>query len=48
MVDPLAEYSEVWLRRDDKFVCLGIFGPDEKFVSPVLNKQLVHVGSIFR
>jgi len=48
MVDPQAEYVEVWILNASKFDRLGIFGPDEKFASPVLNNQSMDVGRVFK
>jgi Uma2 family endonuclease len=48
MVDPQAEYIEVWLQHEGKFDRFGIFGPDEKFVSSVLNNQTVDVAAVFK
>ncbi len=47
LVDPQAQYIEVWRLEDGKFVPKGVFGPGETFVVPVLGDKLVEVGTIF-
>jgi len=47
MLDPIAEYVEAWGLQGDVFVKIGIFGPGETFVSPVLGGKPVAVGALF-
>lgn len=46
MVDPAAQFIEVWQLVDQKFVQLGVFGPDEHFQSAVLG-QVIELKTIF-
>ncbi|GIK66533.1 MAG: restriction endonuclease [Chloroflexota bacterium] len=46
MVDPAAQFIEVWQLVDQKFVQLGVFGPDEQFQSAVLG-QVIELKTIF-
>lgn len=48
MIDPLAEYIEVWVLRDSQFDKLGVFVPGETFNSPVLADKTVNVSAIFQ
>ena len=47
LVDPQAQYIEVWRLEDGKFVPKGVFGPGDAFVVPVLDDKSVDVGTIF-
>jgi Uma2 family endonuclease len=47
MLDPIAEYIEVWGLQGSSFVKIGIFGPGETFTSPVLAGKTVEVGALF-
>ena len=47
LVDPLAQYIEVWRLEEGKFAPKGVFGPGESFVSAVLGDKSVNVGTIF-
>ena len=47
MIDPAAEYIEVWTLQEERFVQQGVYGPDENFESAVLGGQNVTVGVIF-
>ena len=47
LVDPQAQYIEVWRLEEDKFVPKGVFGPDETFVAVVLGDKVVTFGAIF-
>lgn len=39
MIDPESEYIEVW-QREEKLERLGVFAPDDKFLSNVLNETI--------
>jgi hypothetical protein len=41
MADPDGEYLEVWVLKNKKFECLGIFDKDESFDSQPLGKNVV-------
>jgi len=47
MIDPLAQYIEVWALQENKFVRMGVYGPGEGFDSPVLNFKTFTADSIF-
>jgi Uma2 family endonuclease len=40
MVHPTAQYIEVWTRSTAKFERLGVYGPEDTFHSPVLDKDV--------
>jgi Uma2 family endonuclease len=48
LVDPEAEYIEVWRREEERFVQDGVFGPDESFLSAVLHGQEVKGEAVFK
>lgn len=48
LVDPIAQYVEVWRLEDGKFEPKGVFGPGDTFTSAVLNNQPVDVSLIFK
>lgn len=47
MIDPAAQYIEVWQHVEGKYVFFGVFKPDETFNSPVLNGQTIAVQVLF-
>lgn len=47
MIDPAAQYIEVWQHIGGKFDFYGVFKPGETFNSPVLNGQTITVQSLF-
>jgi Uma2 family endonuclease len=47
MLDPIAEYIEVWGLQGSSFAKIGIFGPGETFASPVLSGKTVEVSALF-
>jgi Uma2 family endonuclease len=48
IIDPAAQYVEVWQRSGEKFERHGVFGAGESFVSAVLGQKAVEVSEIFR
>jgi hypothetical protein len=46
LIDPTAEYIEVWRRENDVFVHDGVYGPADSFQSAVL-RATVNCASIF-
>jgi Uma2 family endonuclease len=46
MIDPSAEYVEVWQREGEKFKLLGIFAPEEHFASKPLG-EIIDCKGIF-
>jgi len=47
IIEPTAQYIEVWVRADEKFTLHGVFGAGETFTSIVLGQKTVEVASIF-
>lgn len=47
LVDPLAQYVEVWRLEDGKFAPKGVFGPGDTFISAVLADKPVDFSPIF-
>ncbi|MBN2303804.1 MAG: Uma2 family endonuclease [Anaerolineae bacterium] len=47
MVDPQAEYIEVWRRSGEQFELQGVYGPDETFESAVLDNKEIKGRAIF-
>jgi Uma2 family endonuclease len=47
MINPEAEFIEVYTLQDGKYQQLGIFAPGETFASPVLNGAAVNVTALF-
>lgn len=47
MVDPVAEYIEVWQLVDGRYRLQGVFAGDDTFVSKVLGEMTIQVGKIF-
>jgi septum formation protein len=47
LIDPKAEYIEVWRLTEGKFIQHGIFGAGETFVSAVLGDKTVEVSALF-
>ncbi len=47
MVDPDAEFLEVWYLKDNAFVQQGVFGPDVTFQSAVLSGKTVALKPLF-
>jgi len=47
MLDPIADYIEVWGLQGNTYVKIGIFGPGETLASPVLEGKTVEVGALF-
>ena len=47
MIDPEAEFVEVWQLKDRRFDRLGVFGPGEAFVSAALGGKTVDLSLIF-
>jgi len=41
MIDPTGEYAEIWFLEGDRFVRLGVFGPEDTFNSPLLAKDVL-------
>ncbi len=48
MADPGEQYVEVWRREGDRFQQVGVFGPDEEFVSVLLGGQTIPVSEVFK
>ncbi len=48
LVDPQAQYVEVWRLEEGKFAPKGVFGPGDTFISVVLADQSVDVSKIFK
>jgi Uma2 family endonuclease len=48
MVDPEAQYVEVWRREENRFALVGVFGPGETFGSAVLGDKTVEVTRLFQ
>jgi Uma2 family endonuclease len=46
LIDPTAEYVEVWRREDEQFVQNGVYGPADSFQSAVL-RAAVNCAHIF-
>jgi hypothetical protein len=46
LIDPTAEYIEVWRRENDAFVHDGVYGPADSFQSVVL-RATVNCAHIF-
>ena len=40
LVDPQAEFVEVWQRENEDFALSGVFGPGDTFDSPALGKSI--------
>ena len=47
IIEPTAQYIEVWSRVDEKFALHGVFAGSESFVSLVLGGKSVEVAAIF-
>lgn len=47
LVNPAAQFIEVYVLLDGKFSQQGVYAPDETFTSPVLGGQLIPVSAIF-
>jgi len=47
MIDPTAQYIEVWQYVAEKFEFFGVFKSGEAFNSPVLNDQTITVQTLF-
>lgn len=47
LVDPLAQYIEVWRLENGNFVPKGVFGPGDTFVAAVLGDKPVEVSAVF-
>lgn len=47
LVDPAAEYIEVWRRAGDRLERQGVYGPGESFVSAVLGEKTIEGDAIF-
>jgi Uma2 family endonuclease len=47
MVDPVAEYVEVFVNSETGFVRQGLFGPDKSFASPVLGNKIINLKNVF-
>jgi Uma2 family endonuclease len=47
IIDPIAEFIEVWTLTNDTFTRLGLFAPQDTFVSPILDGQQVELTAIF-
>ncbi len=48
MIDPTAQYIEVWRHNGEGYDFFGVFKPGETFNSPVLNGQSIVVQSLFQ
>ncbi len=48
MIDPTAQYIEVWQHVAGKFEFFGVFKPGESFNSPVLKDQTISVQALFQ
>ena len=48
IIDPAAQYVEVWQRSGEKFERHGVFGAGESFVSAALGQKAVEVSEIFK
>lgn len=46
MVDPIANIIEVWQRKDNQFIRLGVFGNEDTFTS-IATKQSIDLSRIF-
>ena len=47
LVEPEAQYVEVWRPINGKFDQLGVFGPGETFISAVLGNKTIDLNVIF-
>jgi len=47
LVDPEAEYVEVWVLEEGRFERRGIFGPEDSFQSPVLGRKKINLKDVF-
>lgn len=47
MIDPIEEYVEVYIRKDDHFVRQGIYGSGKQFNSSILNGAALNIDKIF-
>ncbi|MCD4684544.1 MAG: Uma2 family endonuclease [Anaerolineae bacterium] len=47
IIDPAAEYVEVWRHDGEQFARGGVFGPDDTFTSDVLGGNAVNVSALF-
>lgn len=47
IVEPKAQYVEVWQLLEGKFQHQGVFGPDESFVSAVLGEKKIELKIVF-
>jgi Uma2 family endonuclease len=48
MADPGEQYLEVWRREEERFQLVGVFGPEETFISALLGGQTISVGEVFK
>lgn len=48
MVEPVAEYVEVWCLEAEAYTRQGVWGPGDHFSSSVLGNQMVEVGMLFQ
>ncbi len=48
LVDPQAQYIEVWRLENGKFTPKGVFGPGETFIVPILGDKGLNVSAVFK
>ena len=47
IIEPTAQYVEVWVHADEKFTLHGVFGTSDSFTSQILGAKQVSVAAIF-